>query len=108
MAMTVISVDTETQECVLTVNGVLVPADEVFFSKYIDYDGNVHKDLTYSVETSNVDGVKQRTQFTMVRKDDPEYSSENSGLVAKEIKDKGRLYEELQAFVSLHSNKATI
>jgi len=36
---------------------------------------------------------------TMVPKDSPEYSKENAGLVIKEIKDKDRLYKEIEIFV---------
>jgi len=100
MSLAVISIDTNSQECVLTIDGALVSANDIYFSKYTNYDGVSQKDFSYSVEVTEPDGMMKRMMHTMVHKDSPEYSSENSGLVAKEIKDKDRLYEEVEAFIT--------
>jgi hypothetical protein len=105
MAMAVISIDTDSQQCTLTVDGALVQADEVSFSKGTDYDGNPYKRFSYTMETMGLDSMKQMIQYMMVPKDSPEYSKENAGLVIKEIKDKDRLYKEVEAFVN-ESNAA--
>jgi len=104
MSMAVISVNTETQECILTLDGALVQADEVYFSKGTDYNGIPYKNFGYSVQMMEPDGMMKKMMHTMVLKDSPEYSSENAGLVSKEIKTKDKLYKEVEVFVTKNTN----
>jgi hypothetical protein len=104
MAMAVISVNTETQECALTLDGALVNADDIYFSKYTDHNGDLQKAFSYSVQMMEPDGMMKKMMHTMVPKDSPEYSNENAGLVSKEIKTKNKLYKEVEDFVTKNIN----
>lgn len=97
MSLAVISINTETQECVLTLDGALVQADEISFSKGTDYDGNPYKRFSYTMETMGPDSMKQMVQYMMVPKDSPD---SHGGLASQEIKTKDKLYKEVEAFVN--------
>ena len=100
MSIATINIDTATGECHLTVDGALVQADQISFYKGTDYDGNPVKSFEYMVQVSEPDGMMKKMMHTMVPKESPEYSKENAGLVNKEIKNKDKLYKEVEAFVN--------
>jgi len=62
MAVVNVSLDTSSRQAVLTVNGVLVPANDIFVEKYI-YDGEEFVRFGYTIESTNPDGMKERRQF---------------------------------------------
>lgn len=101
MAIAVISIDTETQECVLTLNGALVGADEIYFSKGTNHDGIPYKDFSYSEQTTDSDGIMKKTMYRMVPKD---YPDSYGGLVSKEVKTKDKLYKEVEAFITKNTD----
>jgi len=63
MAIVNVSLDTQTRQVVLTVNGVLVPAHECSITKYV-YDGD-GEEVAFSYTLENVDGngMKERRQY---------------------------------------------
>lgn len=97
MSLAVISINTETQECVLTLDGALVQADQISFYKGTDYDGSPVKSFEYMVQMSEPDGMMKKMMHTMVPKDSPD---SHGGLASQEIKTKDKLYKEVEAFVN--------
>jgi hypothetical protein len=62
MAIVNVSLDTSSRQAVLTVNGVLVPANDIFVEKCI-YDGEEFVRFGYTIENTNPDGMKEKRQF---------------------------------------------
>lgn len=74
MAMIVMSIDTNTRQSTLTVDGELVPAVACYVSKGIDFDGDPFLDLRYVTEVSQGNGIVERREFFLM----PEDKSDNS------------------------------
>jgi len=62
MAIVNVSLDTSNRQVVLTVNGVLVSATDIFIEKYI-YDGEEFVRFSYTIENVDANGMKERRQF---------------------------------------------
>jgi hypothetical protein len=62
MAIVNVSLDTNSRQAVLTINGIIVPTDDVMIEKYA-FDGEEIVRFSYTVESINVDGMKERRQF---------------------------------------------
>jgi hypothetical protein len=62
MAIVNVSLDTSSRQMVLTVNGVLVPTNDIFVEKYI-HEGEAFVRFGYTIESTNPDGMKERRQF---------------------------------------------
>lgn len=62
MAIVNFSLDTGTRQAVLTINGILVPATDVCVEKYV-CDGEELVRFAYTIESVNVNGMKERRQF---------------------------------------------
>lgn len=62
MSVVVLSLDTESKQLVLTINGVLVPFVECNMSKMI-WDGEEDISFSYTTEGVNTDGLKERRRF---------------------------------------------
>jgi len=62
MAIVNVSLDTSSRQAILTVNGILVPASDIFVEKYI-YEGEEFVRFGYTIESTNPDGMKERRQF---------------------------------------------
>lgn len=62
MAIVNLSLDTGSRQIALTVNGVIVPCSDCWLEKY-SYDGEEYIRFTYSVETTDTNGMKERRQY---------------------------------------------
>lgn len=62
MAIVNVSLDTNSRQVVLTINGVIVSMDDVLLEKYM-FDGEEFVRFFYTIETVNPDGMKERRQF---------------------------------------------
>ncbi|RLC89101.1 MAG: hypothetical protein DRJ03_00665 [Chloroflexi bacterium] len=62
MAIVNVSLDTGSRQVVLTVNGVLVLADDIFVERYV-YGGEAMVRFGYTIESVNANGMKERRQF---------------------------------------------
>ncbi len=62
MAIVNVSLDTNSRQVVLTINGVMVSMDDVLLEKYI-FDGEEFVRFFYTIETVNPNGMKERRQF---------------------------------------------
>ena len=72
MAIVNISLDTDTRQAVMTINGALVPSDEFDMSKYKDYDDPTKYNVSFSylVESTSGDGVKEVRRYYLEPKDE--------------------------------------
>lgn len=95
-----ININTETQECLLVIDGQLVLADQISFYKGTDGDANPVKLFEYIVQVTEPDGMMKKMTYQMVPKDSPEYIGSKEGMATKEIKTKDKLYKEVEAFVN--------
>lgn len=109
MSLAVITIDTATQHCSMTVDGVPMVADEIEFYYGTDYNGNPVKEFKYVMTTTLPDGGTQDMEYQMMALDTgPNVQDQGpgvGGLVSREIKTKDRLYKEVEAFVN-ESNAA--
>jgi len=65
MAIVNVSLDTKTRNVVLTINGILVAQDGCSIDRYIDYEGEENIYFTYTVESIDGSGMKERRMFTL-------------------------------------------
>lgn len=62
MAIANVSLDTVTRQLVLTIDGVLISASDILVERYI-FDGEEFLRFSYSIESTNTNGMKERRQF---------------------------------------------
>lgn len=62
MSIVNLSLDTNTREVVLTINGVLVTTNDVLIEKY-EFDDEKFVRFQYTIESTNSDGMKERRSF---------------------------------------------
>lgn len=75
MAVVNISLDTDTRQVILTINGVLVPHKECSINKYVDDyndDGKEEEKISfsYTIENVNGTGLKEVRQFYLPTKEE--------------------------------------
>lgn len=63
MAIVNVSLDTNTRQLVLTINGVLVSATDVVVEKWVDFDGEEFIRFSYTIESVDTNGMRERRQF---------------------------------------------
>lgn len=86
MSMVTFSVDTNTRQAVVTVNGEIIPAIACRMNKWIDFDGEPHINLSYVVETNNQDGLVERREFFLPDPDDDAvFASVEDGLASRDF-----------------------
>lgn len=62
MAIVNVSLDTGTRQVILTIDGIMVPATDVFIEKFI-FEDRENISFAYTIENVNGDGMKERRQF---------------------------------------------
>lgn len=62
MAIVNVLLDTGSRQVVLTINGVLVSATDVFVESYV-FDGEKNVSFSYTVENVDGNGMRERRQF---------------------------------------------
>lgn len=88
MGIVSISVNTETRESVLTVDGQIVPAIACHFSKGIDYEGKPFTRLRYILEAQDEKGLTQLTEYFLPDEEDEAVIANDNGLISHPIGDK--------------------
>lgn len=65
MAIVVVSLDTESRQAVLTINGALIPTKEFNISQYIKYDtkDEIEVSFGYVIKSVDLNGLEERRQF---------------------------------------------
>lgn len=88
MAIVNVSVDTNTRQAVLTVDGQIVPFVACRLNKGVDFDGEHFLHLSYIVEVKNDNGLMERREFFLPDKDDPAvFASAKDGLASRILDD---------------------
>jgi hypothetical protein len=67
--MVSVSLDTSTRQFVLVIDGVLVPSTDVMIEKYV-YDGEEFLRFSYTIELTDVNGMRERRQFYLPSKEE--------------------------------------
>ncbi len=62
MAIVNVSLDTGSRQSVLTIDGVIVPADDFSVEKYT-FDGETVIGFAYTIESIDANGMKERRRF---------------------------------------------
>ncbi len=85
-----ISFDIETRGVVLSIDGVVVPSDDIFFNKFT-HDGEQHVGFSYTLEVANENGLKERRQFFLPSPEEVALDSfgkvDDRGFVSKIVHD---------------------
>ncbi len=103
MSLAVISLNTETRDCVLTVDGALVSPDYIYFSKMLNMDGNLDVSFRYEVALKDdKTGMVQKMEFMLPSPDMDmhEYSMDKNGLASKIIDKAKILIEDVTNFIN--------
>lgn len=112
MAMVIMSVDTNTRQSTLTVDGELVPAVACHIMKGLDYDGKPYLDLRYVTEADKQNGIMERREFVLMQPKDDE-DDDNHGysnkLQSRKLNDNeaaGSKYYDLKVTSDIHNYMA--
>lgn len=107
MAIVNVSLNTDTRQVILTINGVLVPTDECSMDKYV-YDGEEKINFSYSVENVDGSGMKERRYFYLPSPEElaAEVHSElnGDGLASKAAFNKEKAKSDTIDFLNQHRN----
>lgn len=88
MAIVNFSIDTNTRQAALTVDGQIISAIACHFSKGIDFDGESFLRFSYIVEIKNDNGLIERREFFLPDSDDNTViASIKDGLASKVLGD---------------------
>jgi len=104
VAIVNMSVDTESRQASVTVDGVLVPAVECHLNKFIDFDGITQINLAYTLESRSENGLQQRTVFFLPDPDVDQVLNEH-GLASKVVKDESEVVADISKFMSKEENQ---
>jgi len=103
MAIAVISLDIEKRVCTLTIDGVLVPSDSLYFNKNKDYNGNDYLSFGYMTVTNDKNGMKQMVEYILPREENEdmhEYSVQKNGLACRIIDKTKELMKDVANFLT--------
>lgn len=70
MAIVNVSLDTQSRQMALTINGVIVPMNGCYIEKYTQHDGEVRISFSYTVENVDGNGLKETRQFFLPSPED--------------------------------------
>jgi len=104
MSMAIIALNTETRECVLTMDGIPVSVDSVYFNKYTDYNGDKYISFGYSITQKNNQGMEEVVQYILPRPDQEdmhEYSMEKNGLASRIIDKAKAISKDIGKFLNI-------
>jgi len=108
MAIVNVSLDTSTRQAVLTVNGVLVPAEDICVEKYV-YDGQEFIRFNYVIESVNPDGMKERRQFYLPSPEELAVQAhaklDNDGFASKLVYNPEKAKEDTIEFLKKSTDK---
>lgn len=101
MAIVAISVNTNTREAMLTVDGEMVPATSCHLEKFIDTDGRPRIELAFTVEQSTDNGLVERRLFFMPREEDEIDASvvSKDGLASRVVKDDEEVARDIAKYL---------
>jgi len=109
MAIVNVSLDTNTKECVLTIDGVLVSASEIYFAKYTDYNDpeKYIKDFSYTVKVSDNNGLIETRRYYLPKEEHMMNEANliidaKTGLSSEKVINQDKIVEEISA---LFNNK---
>ncbi len=89
MAMVNVSLDTTTRQVILTINGMLVSANDVSIDKYTFDDGDESISFSYTIENVDGSGMRERRQFSLPSPTTPASEAgaavDDNGLVSKSV-----------------------
>jgi len=87
MAMVNVSLDTDSRQVVLTVNGMLVSVTDVSIEKYKYSDGEEVVRFAYTIESTDVNGMQERRQFYLPAPQETVAELNENGMASKQIHD---------------------
>lgn len=101
MSMAIISLDTESRSCILTIDGVLIPVDSVHFSKS-KYGEDEYVSFGYAIVTKDNNGMTQMIEYILPHKEDDmkEYSMEKNGLASRVVDKTKALIKDISNFLN--------
>jgi hypothetical protein len=101
MAMVVISLDTGSRQCTLTIDGALVSADQVMFHKGTHYNGDPMLMFRYETQISDNNGLMQSIEYELPQPDMNMEGCviEKNGLASKIIDKSKKLMKDIANFI---------
>jgi hypothetical protein len=96
MAIFSVSIDSETRACTLTMNGIQVPVDDFFVSKYKDHENpeEYHLEMSYTQNVKNDAGMVEQRRFYLPAPEEKMEKTEH-GLASEVIIDQKTAAENL-------------
>ncbi len=86
MATITYSVETNTRQVVVTVDGQIINPIACRFDKWIDFDGNERLQVSYIMETASADGLVERREFFLADPEDEAiFASSDKGLASRDF-----------------------
>lgn len=100
MSIINMSVDTNTRQVVVAVDGVVVPAIEAHLSKFVFADGEVAVDLSFTIKSESDNGLVETRRFSLPDPDATIIASlDKNGLISSIEPDSEVFASQLQDFL---------
>ncbi len=80
MAQVNMSMDTNTRQCVLVIDGQVVPCESAQMAKYMDYDGNPQVAFEYEQRSQAGNGMMEMHRYRMPTPDEMNSGGSMAGL----------------------------
>lgn len=104
MAIVNVSLDTNTRQMVLTINGIMVPATDISMGRFIFSDGEVSTSFYYTIEGTDGNGMKESRQFFLPSPDELATEAhtglDDRGLASKVVHDDNKAKADVIDFLS--------
>jgi len=100
MSIVNISVNTETRDSTLTIDGELIPATSIHLSKGVDFDGLPFLRLSYIIEKNNDKGLSERIEFFLPDNTNASLESDKNGFLNRKMLSNDELSKDLSEYFS--------
>jgi len=98
MAMVNISLDTNTRQIALLVDGELKPMAEVRLDYFFDMDGEKVINFHYTMDVVNQQGLKEKHIFILPRPEDDEASIGSDGMISRKAIDSPSIAKDIHKY----------
>lgn len=109
MAQVQMSMDTNTRQCVLMIDGQIMPCESAQMAKYVDYDGNPQVAFEYEQRSQGQNGMMEMHRYRMpmpheMEPGDSMASLNQAGLVESTVADTAKARKDIAEFFKRQEN----
>lgn len=99
MAMVSLSLDTDSRQVVLLVDGEVKPMAEVHLAYFFDFDGAKVIRFEYSMDVANEDGLMEKRIFILPDKDQMNLPVDSTGMILRKAVDSPEIAKDIHKYL---------